>query len=110
MPNPPAPAYGVLKMSALRIPTVVLSGCNKFKGARQLSRTTQLLSGRNKPRNSGDKGPEKNYVKKMMKKANKIDNTEGAARTAFLNALKAIESGEHVPQDEQTQKAQENEL
>ena len=65
------------------------------------------MSRGNKPRNSGDSGPEKNYVKKMMKKSNKEVDTEGTARAAFMNALKAIESGEHLLQDKQ---AQEDEL
>lgn len=37
----------------------------------RLSTTTGLMSNRNKPRNSGDKGPEKNYKRKLVKRANK---------------------------------------
>jgi hypothetical protein len=93
-------------MSTRRLPTT-LATC---RIVRQLSTSSQLSSGGNKPRNSGDRGPERNYVKKVMKKANKSDDTVGIARTTFMNALKAIESGESVPRDEQTLKAQEDEL
>ena len=55
-----------------------------------------LMSSRNKPRNSGDKGPEKNYMKKMMKKANRGDDTEATARNTFMKALKAVDSGEYL--------------
>lgn len=95
--------------TAIGFPTVLLRRVvgSKLKDARQLLSTTTHLMSRNKPRNSGDKGPEKNYVKKMMKKANKSGDTEGTARATFMNALKAIESGKHLPQDKQ---AQEDEL
>ena len=36
-----------------------------------MSTAPYLMASRNKPRGSGDKGPEKNYQKKMAKKANK---------------------------------------
>lgn len=65
-----------------------------------VSSTAYLMSDRNKPRNSGDKGPEKNYLKKVMKKANKGDNTTSAARLALMKGLKAIESGESVAFEE----------
>lgn len=97
-----------LPTALLRRAVVVVVGSN-FRDARQLSTTTHLMSG-NKPRNSGDKGPEKNYVKKVMKKANKSGDTEGTARATFMNALKAIESSECLPQDKEAQKAQEDEL
>ena len=37
----------------------------------EFSTTVNLMSERNKPRNSGDKGPERNFQKKIMRKANK---------------------------------------
>lgn len=74
--------------------------CSRLNG---LSTTAHLMSSRNRPRNSGDKGPEKNYMKNVMKKANKNSDTEGTARTAFMEALKAIESGQNLPQDKQAQ-------
>lgn len=48
----------------------------------QMSTAPCLMTNRNKPRSSGDRGPEKNYEKKMAKKANK----------PLVNGLKDTES------------------
>lgn len=81
---------------------------SRLKGISGMSSTAvQLMSSPNRPKNSGDKGPEKNYAKKMLKKANKSEDTESTARRTFMKALKAVESGETASQDTQ---AQENEL
>lgn len=44
----------------------------------------------NKPKNSGDKGPEKNYLKKMKKKQNQ--NTD-MSMNSLLGELKELKSG-----------------
>lgn len=66
-----------------------------------MSTTPYFMTNRNKPRSSGDKGPEKNYQKKMAKKANKDNyplrkgtqsNTSGPMHV-LLKGLKDLEDG-----------------
>ena len=66
-----------------------------FNGIKQssvrLSTTVSLMSDRNKPRNSGDKGPEKNFRKKMAKKANKVNAL--MSPDVLMKNLKVSETG-----------------
>lgn len=59
-----------------------------------LSTAVSLMTDRNKPRNSGDKGPEKNFRKKMMKKVNKLNAS--MSPDALMKSLKVTEIGEDV--------------
>ncbi len=56
--------------------------------------SVQRMSTWNKPRNSSDKGPEKNYRKKLLKEANKDgESTFNTART-LIEALDGDVSSE----------------
>ena len=61
----------------------------------RLSTSVQMMSNMNKPRKSGDKGPGKNYQKKMLKRANKEgdDGTVDIART-LIERLRTNEGEE----------------
>lgn len=57
----------------------------------KLSTTTCLRSDRNRPKKSGDKGPEKNYMKKMIKKANKEDGDTIRTARSLVEKLKVYD-------------------
>ncbi len=76
---------------------LLLSSRNNLRGinlssASRLSTAVHFMSDRNKPRNSGDKGPERNFKKKMMKKANKSMSPD-----VLMRNLKVTEAGECQP-------------
>lgn len=74
-----------------------LSGCSSREGklsinVARLSTATPKMSDKNKPRKSGDKGPERNYQKKMAKKA--IQKEVNTPVKALMEGLKVSEGGE----------------
>ena len=72
-----------------------------------------VLSNRNKPRSSGDRGPDRNYQKKMTKKFNKSNplmkgqkgngSNEQEPMNTLMKGLKSLESNEFDPGQDKVQ-------
>lgn len=55
-----------------------------------ISTTVTVTSNWNRPKSSGDKGPQKNYLKKMRKNVNKADPAPLGDRPLTSNGLKLV--------------------
>ena len=83
-----SPSAACLELEARKAPSPLVSAPRNF------SCSCALLDSPNKPGKSGDKGPKKNYKKKMIKRQKKeMDSVEmGPSLSSLLEEMKRTES------------------